>query len=136
MDQLFTEEEVGLIAMVSVSILGVKDRLVWTHERSGQYAVRSGYLVAQQIKRQSACRAEHSTATEVDKVLWKTIWGLRSKEKCNTSCGDASPTASRFSIIYKNVVSSAILFVASVEKKQKQWSTSCLNVRKLQQHGE
>lgn len=46
--QLFSEEEEELVKRITVSSVGMRERLMWKHSKDGQYNVKSGYKLSTQ----------------------------------------------------------------------------------------
>lgn len=79
-----------------ISILGIADRLVWNHSKSGQYTVNSGYKWAKALdKRLRGDEGTSSDTAERDAKLWKEIWNLNVKKKIQhfiwRACHDRIP---------------------------------------------
>lgn len=51
--QLFNEADVRAILTTPISIMGLSDKLIWPHTKTGQYSVRSGYKMAKSLKREA-----------------------------------------------------------------------------------
>lgn len=95
LESLFNTEEVSLIKEIPVSVVGIKDRLVWRHSKDGQYNVKSGYQLASERAAYSRNKAESTSKEQDDQKLWKRIWGLEVKKKVQhflwRSCNDSLP---------------------------------------------
>lgn len=50
--EIFCEEEAQEILSIPVSMMGAKDRLVWTLSPNGQFSVATGYKLAKLLKQQ------------------------------------------------------------------------------------
>lgn len=78
----FSAADVRAIQNTPVSIMGLSDKLVWSHTTSGQYSVNSGYKFAKELDRRRSGHEGTSTAREEDEeVLWKRIWSLSIKQR-------------------------------------------------------
>lgn len=80
LQQIFNEEERKLVESIQVSLLGVKNRLIWKDAKDGQYNVQSGYKLATQRDELKCNKAESSNKGE-ERRLWQMIWGLKVKKK-------------------------------------------------------
>ena len=69
-DSLFDKEEANQILSIPVS-LGVKDRLIWHFNSSGEYSVKSGYWNAIRLQGRGQV-----SSSEVTTLWWRTLWGL------------------------------------------------------------
>lgn len=73
LQELFSEEEVGLICMIPISFRLLPDRLVWHYNSRGAYTISSGYLVAREVVQSPSAGASTSEGSNAFSPLWKSI---------------------------------------------------------------
>nr|POF07297.1 hypothetical protein CFP56_45438 [Quercus suber] len=76
MTKLFLPHEVLLIQSIPLCQRPVEDKLIWSHNSSGVYSVKSGY----KLLSQGVVVSDHR-AQGVDKDVWKVVWGLQVQNK-------------------------------------------------------
>lgn len=83
-ESVFSDEDFKRIGDIPLSMTGYKDRLIWTLSKSGQYTVKTGYLVAKDLNKRKAHlrqRMGENSRNEEGSGLWKFLWGLNIKHK-------------------------------------------------------
>lgn len=75
LQHILTQPEIDAILKIAIAVEQRDDLLVWHHNKSGLYTVKSGYVVAKSLpEKESAVRA--SSSTTLDENLWKSLWKL------------------------------------------------------------
>ena len=75
-NQALWQVDMDVLASVPIGLFNRADTLVWHHDRSGVYSVRSGYRVAM-----TARRATSSSSASGDSHWWKLLWHLHLPSK-------------------------------------------------------
>lgn len=66
---LFTERDRNLILRIPLSLRSAADKWVWTHERKGEYTVKSAYR---------SMKIVHSNSNEVAQhQFWQKMWNMQ-----------------------------------------------------------
>ena len=71
----FNRDEAEVICRIPLSRQVVEDSMVWLHNRRGEYTIRSGYHVAQQVLR------TESWVEASNRSGWQHVWGALWKLK-------------------------------------------------------
>jgi hypothetical protein len=91
--EVFSVEEAELICSIPVCPSGGEDRLIWQHNKTGEYTVRSGYHFAK-----GKFEADMGSCSNSEKIrlLWKAIWGIDAPRAAKTfvwkACSKILPT--------------------------------------------
>ncbi|KAI8528979.1 hypothetical protein RHMOL_Rhmol12G0190700 [Rhododendron molle] len=76
-ESLFPWQVVNAIKSTPISWSGGEDKLTWVHSSPGNFSVKSGYHLAFQST-QEKDRGQDSSPSELNSILWKKIWNLKS----------------------------------------------------------
>lgn len=100
----FHREDAEAILRVPLSRRYISDSLLWIPNKSGEYSVSSGYLVARQLSKESDW-VECSTGV-VGGPMWKTLWKLKVPNKIKVfgwrACRNVLPT--RVNLAQKRII--------------------------------
>jgi hypothetical protein len=90
---VFTDAEAELICSLPVCPGRGEDKLIWQHNKTGEYTVRSGYHFAK-----GKFEADMGSCSNSDKnrLLWKAIWGIDAPRAAKMfvwkACSEILPT--------------------------------------------
>lgn len=97
--RLFNQQDVAAILQIPLSMLGVKDKLIWMYSNNGLYSVSSAYSLLARQKSQPAIQPESSCHRAQEQQMWKRIWALPIKGKVKhflwRACHKFLPTGSQ-----------------------------------------
>lgn len=82
LSQLFCFEDIQAIRNTPINILGIADRMMWSHTKDGQYTMKLGYKLAKDLDRRR--KGDEGTSTRRGKkkeVLWNRIWSMNIKKR-------------------------------------------------------
>jgi hypothetical protein len=91
--EVFSAEEAELICSLPVCPSRGEDKLIWQHNKTGEYTVRSGYHFAK-----GKFEADMGSCSNSDnnRMLWKAIWGINAPRAAKTfvwkACSEILPT--------------------------------------------
>ncbi|XP_024196188.1 uncharacterized protein LOC112199393 [Rosa chinensis] len=75
LQEMFTLDEVCMIASIPLSIRPAEDRLIWHYDRRGTYNVKSGYFVWRETARRGATSSSSSNLVGGQLgIYWSLIW--------------------------------------------------------------
>lgn len=80
------------IVQMPINKLGVKDKLIWLHMKSGNYLVDSAYNWLAKQKSQSGQKPKSRHSKEQERTMWKRLWGMKIKGKIKHFLWHAYPT--------------------------------------------
>lgn len=72
--QLFSEDEVSDISIISFGGAGTEDYLAWNYTKNGDFSARSAYHLKMRLKRVAEGSAESSSSSSMHKG-WLNLWG-------------------------------------------------------------
>ena len=84
MESMFREEDCKKIEGIPISLCGGKDKLVWPWAKSGQDSVKTGYMLARDMRRDGRRREPQEASNSRNAChsnVWKVLWNLDIKHK-------------------------------------------------------
>lgn len=64
--QFFCIDDIQAIKNTPISIMGLADRMVWSHTKDGQYTVNSGYKLSKDLDRRRKGNEGTSTGSGIE----------------------------------------------------------------------
>ncbi|XP_016458490.2 uncharacterized protein LOC107782157 [Nicotiana tabacum] len=79
----FEPEDIDAILSIPISIIGLNDRLLWHHSKSGNYEVKSGYYLAKGLAGKTIRNSEAQARSchSFPKSFWDSLRNLEIKNK-------------------------------------------------------
>ena len=84
MESMLSKEDCKKIEVIPISLCGGKDRLVWPWTKSGQYSVKTRYMLARDMRREWRRKEQQEASNSRNTChsnVWKVLWNLDIKYK-------------------------------------------------------
>lgn len=82
-EEVFVQRDVELILSVPLSTTGLADKCIWKDTNSGEFIVKSAYVIAKDLVqlRRATRSGGQSRGVEEDAYIWKKVWHMRAPTK-------------------------------------------------------
>ncbi|KAG5542399.1 hypothetical protein RHGRI_022065 [Rhododendron griersonianum] len=82
-EEAFIQRDAEQILSIPLSATGLSDKRIWRGTTTGQFSVKSGYVIAKEMvqNRRTTCSSGQASGLEEDADMWKRIWQMRAPAK-------------------------------------------------------